>query len=89
MNAFINQVVTHLPASNKRQAEIKVLLKDPVYKKVWCYVTDGWPDKPKINSTEISYFAVAGDITVHKGLIMHGSHILIPDSMSNDMLAIK
>ena len=57
--------------------------QDPVSKKFWCSVRDGWLHKTKVHSIVKPYFAVAGEITIHEGLIMCGNYILMSEPMKN------
>ena len=52
VDAFVNLVLTHLPASKGRLTEIKAAQEqDLVCKNISYYIKNGWPDKTKIDST--------------------------------------
>jgi len=79
---FLYMAVNALPATPKRLAEIKTkLAEDPVFVTLMSYVTNGWPHKSKLSPPTKPFFPLRDELSVHDGLILRNSTLVVHMSM--------
>ena len=78
-NAYVNLVVTHLPATDSRLQDIKEHQhQDTVLQK--------WKTELLQQRKEGRKRAIYADLSIHNGLLMRGSRIVIPKKIQPDIL---
>ena len=50
------------------------------------YCTDGWPDKSRLQGVLKHYWADRAVLTVHDGLLLRGTRLVIPSALQGDVL---
>ena len=79
VNAFVNAIIEHLPASEEKLQEIlQKQEKDPTCHKIKEYCQNGWPEKSKLKGQLKRYAQFQSDFSFVKGLLLRGSRIVIP-----------
>jgi hypothetical protein len=82
-DAYIHMVISNMPASDKRMAQIRRDQKaDVTCSRIMKYCAEGWPESEKCGP----YWAVASELTVHEDVLMRGSRMIIPMSLRNSIL---
>lgn len=61
--------------------------EDWICKQVAVYCQDGWPTKSNVHASLKPLCSVAGELSVQDGLLMRGSHVVIPTSLRAEVLA--
>ena len=86
VETYVNTIMVTLPVVDSRLDEIRLQTKrDDELKVVMHYVQHGWPERsPK--GPFGKYWKERGNISLHEGLLMRGSRIMIPQSMQPDVL---
>ena len=88
VDAYVQMAVQCLPATEKRLEVVRSHQeRDSVCKQVITYCQDGWPSKSDIPTSVKPFHSVAGELSVHDGLLMRGSRIVIPTDMQSEVLA--
>ena len=86
-DTYLQMAVQSLPATEKRLEEVRSHQQtDLVCKKIATYCQDGWPSKHGIHESAKPFYSIAGELSVHDGLLMRGSRIVIPSDMQAEML---
>ena len=86
INLYVENVLLHLPASDKRLEEISARQKeDPLCQKLAEYCEEGWPDIAKLPNSMRAYWSSQGEISWVQGLLK-GCQIIIPSSMQLEIL---
>ena len=84
---FIEAVVSHLPASEERLHRFRQQQsEDTVCSKLIAYLSTGWPSKHSLPPSLQPYWAVRAELSVHEGLLLYGSRIVIPASLQQQIL---
>lgn len=86
---YVDCVIKHLPASDKRLQQIKSKQKtDIVCQKLMEFCEHGWPTV-KSKGCEVSklYWPFRGEITINKGLLMKNNRLFIPTELRTDVLS--
>ena len=87
VEAYINLVVQSVPATaTKLQAIRDAQAADEVCQKLFDYCRHGWPHVHNLPGLLRPYRSVASDLTVHEGLLLRGSRIVIPTMLRLDIL---
>ena len=86
-DAFVNMVVQHLPATERRLEEIKQhQSSDETCQQLIVFCQSGWPDKHTANAFIKPYLPMAAEFSVESGLLMRGNRIVIPPSLRRELL---
>ena len=84
---FVNTVMSSLPATEKRLAEImQKQEEDEVCRQLKQFCQAGWPDQHEVPEALKPYYSVSAELTIYKGLLMRSNRIVIPSSLRQDML---
>ena len=89
-----DDVVAHLdlirsawPVSDRRLTEIaEETQRDAILKEAFELTTTGWPSKNELKSELHELFAVRTELSIHQGLLVKESRIVIPTSMRTEIL---
>ena len=85
-NLYVNYVFQSLPATGKRLEEIKAhLQEDEICKQVTAFCDKGCLAKSSLKGPVKLYAPFAAELTVHNGLLLKGSRLVIHASMRLDM----
>ena len=85
--AYINAVMSALPATDKRLLEIKQAQADnAMCQNIQEFCKHGCPDKVKLGSEEKLYLQVAAYLIIEKGLLLKDSRLVIPVAMQKTIL---
>ena len=87
ITAYVNVVIDHLPATEKRLIEIqKAQEEDPICQKVKSFCLNGWPENTKFQKELKPYAAVKFELNIVRGLLLRGHRIVIPSKLHSDMI---
>ena len=87
VDAYIQMAVQSLPATESRLESVRSHQEsDSVCKQDVSYCLNGWPKKFEIQTSVKPFYSVAGELTIQGGLIMRGSHLVIPTEMQAEVL---
>ena len=87
-STFVDMIMQGLPASNNRLNEIREKqASDPVTCELSTLSQEGWPSKSVIKRELLPYWKIRSEFTVHEGLLMKGTSIVIPVAMHHDILS--
>ena len=87
VTAYVNLVIDHLPATEKRLIEIqKAQEEDPICQKVKLFCQNGWPENAKFQKELKLYAAVKFELNIVRGLPLRGHRIVIPSKLHSDMI---
>ena len=85
--AFVNNVIETLPASEQQLQRIKdSQQRDWVCKQVIQFCQMEWPNKALLPQDIQPYYSVAAEISIENGLLMRGCRIIIPSKLQPEML---
>ncbi|XP_065176961.1 uncharacterized protein K02A2.6-like [Sycon ciliatum] len=85
--AFLDSVVSHLPASDARLSEIQhQQAQDPVCQHLVQYTLSGWPSLQSAPVSVKPYYASRQSFCITDGLLLYGSRIVIPDQLRPEVL---
>ena len=86
-SAYVDILVQHLPASDKRLQEIQVAQEnDSVCCQLKSYCLTGWPRLSDIVGSLKPFVPVKDELSVSKGLLHRGNQLVIPQSMRSEIL---
>ena len=88
VETHIDGVISVLQVSDAKQEEIKEeTQKDKLMNLLQSTIMNGWPDERGNTPKELHpYWNIRDELSVHKGLILKGSKIVIPQSMRKEIL---
>ena len=88
VNFYVNAILVQLPASDRRLEEIRrEVAKDDTLAIVTQYVKHGWPDdKRKVHGPVTQYWPERGNLSIHDGLLLRGTRLVVPPSLRCDIL---
>ena len=87
VTAYVESVIDHLPATEKRLKEIqKEQEEDPACKQVKSFCQNGWPENAKLEKLLKPYAAVKFELSIVGGLLLKGNRIVIPQKLRTDMI---
>ncbi len=87
VSAFLDLVVHNLPATEQRLQDIQTHQdRDPICQKLKHYCQHGWPNKSNVQGPIKAYFQVKDELSVHKGLLLRGSRLVIPRTLRPGVL---
>ena len=86
-NIYADEVITSMPASSTYMAQLREQLQeDSVCSEVMSYCQKKWPDHSKLTGPVKAYWPERAMLTVHDGLLLRGSRLVIPTAMRNSVL---
>lgn len=86
-NAYIQLIMQHLPATERRIKQIKELQQqDEACQLVSKYCYSSWPDKKSAPKVVRPFLPLAAQFSVENGLLMRGSRIVIPTPLQQEIL---
>ncbi|RVE55527.1 hypothetical protein OJAV_G00235410 [Oryzias javanicus] len=88
INLYVDAVMSSLPATESRLQQIKTHQEnDIIIRQLKKCCVEGWPDKFLADRSLQPYLQFSGDLSVHSGLLLYGSRIVIPASLRKDILS--
>ncbi|XP_023806890.1 uncharacterized protein K02A2.6-like isoform X1 [Oryzias latipes] len=86
-NIYVDSVISNLPVSGDYLSNLRDHLKaDSACAALMEFCRDGWPDKNRLQGVLKQYWAERAVLTVHDGLLLRGTRLVIPSSLRNDVL---
>lgn len=86
-DAFVQMVISSLPASEARLEEIKLgQTSDPTISKIIEYVTREWPEKSSLKPTELPYFQVKDELVICDEILLRNCRLVIPPCLQQDII---
>lgn len=86
-NIYVDSVMQNLPASDAYLIELKRQLStDSVCSQVIKYCQEGWPDRNRLDVLVRPYWVDRAVLSVHDGLLLRGTRLIIPSTMRNSVL---
>ena len=84
---FVEQVISHLPASDPRLEQIRRQQQDDdICRQIRQYVHEGWPENGKLKGEIRLYASMSAEITIQRDLLLRGNRLIIPQAMRKDIL---
>ena len=84
---FMPTVVSHLPASKEYLKRFhQQQSEDSICSKLSTYLSTGWPSKYSLPHFLKPYWTVCGELSLHEGLLLYGSQIVIPTPLQKQIL---
>ena len=82
VSTFIDNVISHLPATNKRQDEYReAQSQDPICSQVIKFCQSQWPQKSPEKINLVPYCGVRATLTVCNNLLLYNDRIVVPFSL--------
>lgn len=86
-NIYVDSLMDNLPTSDKYLSELREqLCADSVCALVMKYCVEGWPDRHHLQGPVKHYWHERAHLSVHNGLLLRGTRLVIPASMRNNVL---
>lgn len=86
-NIYVDSVISNIPVSGDYLSSLREHLKaDSTCTALMQYCTDGWPDKSRLQGELRHYWADRAVLTVHDGLLLWGTRLVIPSALQGDVL---
>ncbi|KAJ7996477.1 hypothetical protein DPEC_G00237470 [Dallia pectoralis] len=86
-NIYVDSVISNIPVSGDYLSSLREHLKaDSTCSALMEYCTDGWPDKSQLQGALRHYRPDRAVLTVHDGLLLRGTRLVIPFSLQGDVL---
>ena len=87
VEAFIESVSDNLPA-NKSRLEVyqRAQSSHSICSRVKEFCTSGWPKKHLIGTEILPYWKVRNSLSLHHGLLLYNSRIVVPSSLQEETL---
>ena len=86
MTHYVHSVMQHLPVSDTMLKRLQSeTAKDQILQILKEYTIKGWPSKPNIDPSVMSYYQHRDDIVYNYDLLLKGQHIIIPTSMHSEI----
>ena len=87
VEAFIEGVSDNLPVSKSGlETYQRAQSSDSICSKVKGYCTSGWPKKHLIEAELLPYWKTRNSLTLHNGLLLYNSRIVVPHSLQQETL---
>ena len=87
VQAYVNLIVENFPAT---EAKIKEIIQaqgeDAVCQKIKSFCQSGWPNKSELESVVKPYVIVKNELSIVRGILLRGKHIVIPSKLQMDIL---
>ncbi|XP_062399854.1 uncharacterized protein K02A2.6-like [Sardina pilchardus] len=86
-NIYVESLLENLPTSDRYLTQLREQLQDDsVCAQVMRYCVDGWPDRNQLQGPVKHYWHERAALSIHNGLLLRGSRLVIPADMRNDVL---
>ncbi|KAJ8355042.1 hypothetical protein SKAU_G00226090 [Synaphobranchus kaupii] len=86
-NIYVDSVISNIPVSGDYLSSLHEHLEaDSTCSALMEYCTDGWPDKSQLQGELRHYWADRAVLTVHDGLLLRGTRLVIPSALQGDVL---
>lgn len=86
-NIYVDSIMDNLPASSSYLHDLREQLgNDSVCTQVMQYCVQGWPDRSRLEGPVRHYWAERAVLSVHDGLLLRGTRLVIPSTMRNSVL---
>ena len=86
MTHYVHSVMQHLPVSDTMLKRLQSeTAKDQILQILKEYTIKGWPSKPNIDPSVMSYYQHRDDIVYNYDLLLKGQRIIIPTSMRSEI----
>ena len=87
VETFIDSTTGNLPASASRLETYEIAQSyDTVCGQVKTYCISGWPKKHLIKPELLPYWKVRNSLTLHNGLLLYNSRIVVPQSLQEETM---
>ena len=78
--------MSHLPATPTRLKQLCTSQSKDATLQVFKYCEQGWPTKNSFDADLKPYWSVSDKLSVHDQLLLHGSRIVVPSTLQEDIL---
>ncbi len=86
-NIYVDSVISKIPVSGDYLSSLREHLKaDSTCSALMEYCTGGWPDKSQLQGELRHYWPDRAVLTVHDGLLLRGTRLVIPFVLQGDVL---
>lgn len=86
-NIYVDELIHNMPASSSYMTQLRDQLKeDSVCSLVMTFCQKGWPVYSKLTGPVKIYWSERAVLTVHDGLLLKGSRLVIPTAMRSSVL---
>ena len=86
-NIYVDSVISNIPVGGDYLSSLREHLKaDNTCSALMKYCTDGWPDKSLLQGELRKYWPDRAVLTVHDGLLLRGTRLVIPSALRGDVL---
>ncbi len=86
-NIYVDSVISNIPVSGDYLSCLREHLKvDSTCSALMEYCTGGWPDKSQLQGELRHYWPDRAVLTVHDGLLLRGTRLVIPFVLQGDVL---
>ena len=86
-NIYVDSVISNILVSGDYLSSLREHLKaESTCTALMQYCTDGWPDKSQLQGELRHYWADRAVLTVHDGLLLRGTRLVIPSALQGDVL---
>ena len=86
-NIYVDEIINSMPASSTYIAQLRERLQEEsVCSEVMSYCERGWPDRSQLTGPVKAYWLDRAVLTVHNGLLLMGSRLVILTAMCNTVL---
>ena len=87
VKAFLDVIVRNVPATEKRLQDIQSEQdKDATCRQLKQFCRYGWPNKSDMKGPLKLYAQVMDELSVHRGLLLRGSRLVVPSSLRSEIL---
>lgn len=84
---YVDAVLEGLPTSSKYLTDLREQLQsDSVCSQVMKFCAEGWPDRNQLQGVVKHYWSERAVLSVHNGLLLRGTRLVIPANMRNAVL---
>lgn len=86
-NIYVVSVISDIPVHGDYLSCLREHLQaDSTCSVLMKYCTDGWPDKSRLHGVLRCYWAERAVLTVHNGLLLRDTRLVIPSALRGDVL---
>ena len=84
-DAYVNLILNSLPATDKRLKQLQQAQEeDETCKLLFQFCKEGWPSK--LHGPVKQFKSCSAELSIHNGLLLRGTRIVIPQSMRTEIL---
>lgn len=88
VNAFVFGVLSELSESDQFQLVAEEHAKDETCRTLCRYLREGWPGSTSMSNVLRPYWQDRATLSVCRGVLMHGTRLVVPNSLQNRMLSL-